>query len=191
MSSCHGTGRRKQQPSVKPPSGGPRTSAYGAAAGAGRTWPRGSTHCVDASRFGPARPRAMGWNGAGGWVTVSQARHENRSRTVWMTFHLIGSISSVSVVSLPSLDSLPPQQGQAVGPGMTIRSRGRWAAGAPAPAGHGLGRSGRLMPRSVSGRHPRPWWRPRWQQRPARRVRVPAGRSACGRAPRRRRTCRA
>ncbi len=35
-----------------------------------------------ASRFGPARPRAMGWNGAGGWVTVSQERHENRSRTV-------------------------------------------------------------------------------------------------------------
>ena len=80
-----------------------------------------------ASRLGPARPRAMGWNGAGGWVTVSQLRHENRSRTVWITFHLMGSISSVSVVSSPSLDSLPPQQGQAVGPGTTTRSRGRWA----------------------------------------------------------------
>src|SRR6188472_1584600 len=44
-----------------------------------------------------------------------------------MTFHLIGSISSVSVVSSPSLDSLPPQQGQAVGDGRTTRSRGRWA----------------------------------------------------------------
>src|SRR3954469_19484302 len=80
-----------------------------------------------ASRFGPARPRAMGWKGAGGWLTVSQARHENRSRTVWITFHLIGSTSSVSVMSSPSLDSLPPQQGQAVGDGRTTRSRGRWA----------------------------------------------------------------
>src|SRR3954467_5781723 len=69
----------------------------------------------------------MGWKGAGGWVTVSQERQENRSRTVWMTFHLIGSTSSVSVMSSPSLDSLPPQQGQAAGGGSTTRSRGRWA----------------------------------------------------------------
>ena len=69
----------------------------------------------------------MGWNGAGGWVMVSQARHENRSRTVWMTFHLIGSASKVSVMSSPSLDSLPLQQGHAVGLGRTTRSRGRWA----------------------------------------------------------------
>jgi hypothetical protein len=27
-----------------------------------------------ASRFGPARPRAIGWNGAGGWVIASQDR---------------------------------------------------------------------------------------------------------------------
>src|SRR3954454_1171245 len=54
-----------------------------------------------ASRFDPARPRAMGWKGAGGWVTVSQLRHENRSRTVWMTFHLIGSTSSAPGVSSP------------------------------------------------------------------------------------------
>ena len=28
--------------------------------------------------------------GAGGWVMVSQERQENRSRTVWMTFHCRG-----------------------------------------------------------------------------------------------------
>ena len=67
----------------------------------------------------------MGWNGAGGWVTLSQERQENLSRTVWMTFHLIGSTSSVSVMSSPSLDSLPLQPGQVVGAGRTIRSRGR------------------------------------------------------------------
>ena len=38
----------------------------------------------------PARPRAIGWNGAGGWVMVSQARQENFSRTVWITFHCRG-----------------------------------------------------------------------------------------------------
>src|ERR687886_2068865 len=98
-----------------------------------------------ASRFGPARPRAIGWKGAGGWVTVSQERQENRSRTVWMTFHRIGSTSSVSVTSSPSLDSLPPQQGQAAGPGRTTRSRGRWAGRGARPRwarGGGLGGGG-------------------------------------------------
>jgi hypothetical protein len=90
----------------------------------------------------------MGWNGAGGWVMVSQVRQENRSRTVWMTFHLIGSISKVSVMSSPSLDSLPPQQGQAVGAGRTTRSRGRWAGRGARTGWPRAGWSGRL-PRSV------------------------------------------
>jgi hypothetical protein len=67
----------------------------------------------------------MGWNGAGGWVTFSQARQENFSRTVWMTFHCRGTTSKVSVMSSPSLESLPPQQGQAEGAAITTRSRGR------------------------------------------------------------------
>ena len=46
---------------------------------------------------------------------VSQARQENRSRTVWITFQLRGTTSRVSVTSSPSLDSLAPQQGQAEG----------------------------------------------------------------------------
>ena len=69
----------------------------------------------------------MTWNGAGGWVIVSQDRQVNFSRTVWITFHCRGTTSSVSVMSSPSLASLPPQQGQALGAGITTRSRGRCA----------------------------------------------------------------
>ncbi len=90
----------------------------------GRCWPNFASRIM-ASRFGPARPRAIGWNGAGGWVIASQERQENRSRTVWITFHCRGTTSSVSVMSSPSLASRPPQQGQAAGAGMTTRSRGR------------------------------------------------------------------
>ena len=36
---------------------------------------------------GTGSARAIGWNGAGGWVIVSQARQVNFSRTVWITFH--------------------------------------------------------------------------------------------------------
>jgi hypothetical protein len=70
-------------------------------------------------------------------VIVSQARHENFSRTVWITFHCRGTTSSVSVMSSPSFDSrCEPQQGQQAGAGITTRSRGRWS-------GNGL-RDGRL-----------------------------------------------
>src|SRR4029450_13555340 len=43
-----------------------------------------------ARRFGPAKPRGVTWNGAGGCVIVSHSRHENLSRTVWITFHRRG-----------------------------------------------------------------------------------------------------
>lgn len=70
----------------------------------------------------------MVWNGAGGWLIVSQARQENRSRTVWITFHWRGITSSVSVIVSPSLHSLSePQHGQLAGAGTTTRSRGRWS----------------------------------------------------------------
>ena len=79
-----------------------------------------------ASRLGPAKPRGVTWNGAGGCVIVSQLRHENFSRTVWITFHCRGTTSSVSVTSSPSLDSFAdPQQGQLSGAAITTRSRGR------------------------------------------------------------------
>ena len=99
----------------------------------GRCWQNFASRII-ASSSGPARPRAIGWNGAGGWVIVSQARQVNRSRTVWITFHWRGITSSVSVTSSPSLATLPLQHGQAVGPGITTRSRGR-CAGKPAISG--------------------------------------------------------
>jgi hypothetical protein len=60
-------------------------------------------------------------------VIFSHDRQVNFSRTVWTTFHCRGMTSSVSVIVSPSLASLPPQHGQAVGPGITTRSRGRCA----------------------------------------------------------------
>ena len=57
---------------------------------------------------------------------VSQARQLNFSRTVWITFHWRGITSRVSVIVSPSLHSLSePQQGQAVGVGITTRSGGK------------------------------------------------------------------
>src|SRR2546428_13420408 len=79
-----------------------------------------------ANKFGPAKPRGVTWNGAGGCVIVSHCRHENLSRTVWITFHCRGITSSVSVTSSPSFDSFEePQQGQFSGVAITPRSRGR------------------------------------------------------------------
>ena len=40
-------------------------------------------------------PLGVAWNGAGGWLIRSHARQENRSRTVWTTFHRRGITSSV------------------------------------------------------------------------------------------------
>ena len=77
---------------------------------------------------------------------VSQERHENRSRTVWITFQDRGTTSRVSVTSSPSLDSLAPQQGHAVGDGITIRSRGRWAGRGPRTGLRGGGGPGCRSP---------------------------------------------
>ena len=61
-------------------------------------------------------------------VIVSHCRQENRSRTVWITFHCRGMTSSVSVTSSPSFDSLAaPQHGQLSGTAITTHSRGRCA----------------------------------------------------------------
>jgi hypothetical protein len=59
---------------------------------------------IIASRFGPAKPRGVTWNGAGGWVMVSQAGQENRSRRqrlfVIADDRLTGSLMSVEVTPL-------------------------------------------------------------------------------------------
>jgi hypothetical protein len=57
---------------------------------------------TSASSCGPARPRAIGCDGAGGCVIDSQVRHVHFSRTVSITFHCAGTRSSVSVMSSPS-----------------------------------------------------------------------------------------
>jgi hypothetical protein len=45
------------------------------------------------------KPRGVAWNGAGGWLIVWHARHENFSRTVSITFRRRGTSSNVSVTS--------------------------------------------------------------------------------------------
>src|SRR5262249_22624957 len=73
---------------------------------------------IIASKLGPANPRAITWNGAGGCEIVSQERQLNFSRTCSVTNHCRGITSSVSVMSSPTFESLvPPQQGHDVGPG--------------------------------------------------------------------------
>ena len=72
---------------------------------------------TSAKRLGPARPRAIGWNGAGASLIASQRRQETFSRTWLTTSQRAGSRSSVSVISSPSLRPAPPQQGQAAGAG--------------------------------------------------------------------------
>ena len=75
---------------------------------------------IVASRFGPAQPRGVAWNGAGGCEIRSQSRHVNFSRTVWITFQRRGITSSVSVTSSPTFDSLSdPQHAQDVSPSTT------------------------------------------------------------------------
>ena len=59
-------------------------------------------------------------------MIASHWRQENRSRTVWITFHWRGTTSSVSVTSSPSFESfVDPQHGQSVGAAITTRSRGK------------------------------------------------------------------
>lgn len=92
---------------------------------------------IVARSCGPMKPRGVAWNGAGGWVIVSQSRQMNFSRTVSMTLKLRGISSSVRVTSSPSLDSRDePQHGQLAGASITTRSRGMLS-------GQGL-RTGRL-----------------------------------------------
>ena len=81
---------------------------------------------TSARRFGPARPRGIGWKGAGFCAMVSQSRQEKRSRTCWITTQRAGIRSRVSVTSSPrGRRRAPPQQAQVVGLGWRMRSRGR------------------------------------------------------------------
>src|SRR4029077_8364530 len=98
---------------------------------------------IMANRLGPAHPRVMAWNGAGAWLIVSQSRQENFSRTVSITFHRRGVVSSVCVTSSPSFESfVDPQHGQFVGAAITTRSRGKCS-------GNGF-RAGRLRSKDLT-----------------------------------------
>ena len=55
-----------------------------------------------ASRLGPAKPRGIGCDGAGGSVIASQSRQENFSHTCSMIFQRRGSHSSVLVTTSAS-----------------------------------------------------------------------------------------
>ena len=96
----------------------------------------------------------MTWNGAGVWLIFSQSRQENFSRTVSMTFHRRGVISSVCVTSSPSLRRRePPQHAHAVGASITTRSRGR-CSGKVLRSGASAGEAGdrrRLRDRLLRG----------------------------------------
>ena len=133
-----------------------------------------------ARRLGPAKPRGVTWNGAGGCVIVSQSRQENFSRTVWITFHWRGITSSVSVMSSPSFDSfVEPQHGQLAGAGITMRSRGRCSGTACAP----VACAGTIV-RSRSGPPPsRPPAHPRSPSPPALRAEAPSAPTAAPCAP--------
>ncbi len=50
-------------------------------------------------------------------MVVSHARHTNFSRTVWTT----------ELAKVPAAKLMECQRREAVGPGITTRSRGRWA----------------------------------------------------------------
>ena len=129
--------------SVEVLSGTPSRAKRSAWRLSGWCWPNFSNRII-ASRLGPAQPRGMAWNGAGGWVMRSQSRQANFSRTVWITFHCRGITSSVSVMSSPSFTIRPePQHPQVIGASITTRSRGRCA-------GNGL-RAGRRRSKARTG----------------------------------------
>src|SRR5664279_4583339 len=89
-----------------------------------------------ASRLGPAKPRGIGCEGAGGSVIASQSRQENFSRTCSMIFQRRGSHSSVLVTTSPSLrNRRPPHLPQEQGAGSTMRSTGRLSGRLRGPRG--------------------------------------------------------
>ena len=89
-----------------------------------------------ASRLGPAKPRGIACEGAGGSVMASQSRQANFSRTRSMIFQRRGSHSSVRDTASPSLRSrAPPHWSQTQGAASTTRSAGRLSGSLRGPRG--------------------------------------------------------
>ena len=73
---------------------------------------------IIASRLGPAKPRAIAWNGAGGCVIELAGPATELLSHMLGHEPLPGMTSSVSVTSSPILESLlPPQHRHDVGAG--------------------------------------------------------------------------
>src|ERR1700722_5802731 len=90
-------------------------------------WSRNLAAKTIARRLGPAKPRGMGCEGAGGSLIASQSRHANFSRTCSTIFQRRGSHSSVLETTSPSLRRRkPPHLPQARRAGaLLIHRRGR------------------------------------------------------------------
>ena len=136
---------------------------------------------IMASRLGPAKPRGIGCDGAGGSVIASQSRQANFSRTRSMIFQRRGSHSSVLETTSPSLRSrAPPHLPQAQGAGSTTRSTGRLSGSLRGPRGARR----RVAPWRPSARRSRPWSLPRPAFPPGPRSPVRAARRVACRVPR-------
>ena len=128
----------------------------------------------------------MAWNGAGGWVIFSHDRQVNFSRTVWITFHCRGTTSSVSVIVFAELGQLAAaaRAGRRAGDHHALARQMRRK-----------GRAHRLLAGERAHRRALGWRGGGLvlgcAAPPLPRVAVPAGRAACGRAPRIGRTARA
>src|SRR5208337_1833849 len=119
----------RRRPSADPVQKHAPGNGYGAKKGLTSRGPlqkRYLTNSTSARSCGPARPRAIGWDGEGVSVIFSQTRHVKVSRTWVMTFQCAGTRSSVSVVCSPSLRMRSlPQWRHVHGAPCTTRSRGR------------------------------------------------------------------
>ena len=116
-----------------------------------------------------AHPRGMAWNGAGGWVTLSQARHEKRSA------HGLDH-GPLARHHLQRLGDVPRPSSTGACP----RSTGRRSGPAPrrVRAAAGPGRAGARACAVPSGPAPRLWRRPSRPRARRRRPRLRAPRVA-------------
>ena len=78
-----------------------------------------------ASRPGPARPRAIGRDGASLCTIRSQRAHGSLGLTCRTTRKLVGTCSSISETSSPRRRKGPSQAGQLQAGSCTISSRGK------------------------------------------------------------------
>lgn len=125
---------------------GERRDSIGTPSRPKRSLCRGSGRCspnfkkaTSARRFASARPRLIGWTGAGGRVIVSHDRQENFSRTCWMTNQRGGTRSASRRRPRRACSTRPRNTGTMTGPGRpgAAAADARAAAAEPACAYRG------------------------------------------------------